>query len=458
MKRREFLTGAASLAGIAQAQAFGIGKLGAGEGHLGVLGTVSRRIPENNAILITGTSLAYGQASTGQGTDTGGLAGLINNTSGYIAHQIGYPGQNSTYCVDHWLTDGVSYRNWTTLFWIAANNVGQPSTVLADLARAIAALGHNRYLILLEYPSQISSSNGTFASYATLDDAIKAAYPSNYYDTRVNFATLAPGVPENAYVADGPNPGLHPNDTGFSRIFTLGGDAGTGLMAAIAALPAAPADTTPNAFSFTAATGVIPSATATSNTVQISGINTSTPISISGGEYQINGGSWVSTVGSIVNGNTVAVRGTASASLLTTTGPVLTIGGVSATFSITTANSNELVVNGGFDTDTIWAKTNTTISGGVGVFSAASFGNVRQTIAMTAGKTYRVTFTIASYTAGGFRARLFGSANTDGTNRTAAGTYTEDLVAPAAPTSFRIIGSTASDTGTIDNVSMVLLN
>lgn len=41
MKRREFLTGAASLAGIAQAQAFGIGKLGAGEGHLGVLGTAN---------------------------------------------------------------------------------------------------------------------------------------------------------------------------------------------------------------------------------------------------------------------------------------------------------------------------------------------------------------------------------------------------------------------------------
>lgn len=38
MLRREFLTGAATLAGLAQAQAFGIGKMGAGEGHLGVLG------------------------------------------------------------------------------------------------------------------------------------------------------------------------------------------------------------------------------------------------------------------------------------------------------------------------------------------------------------------------------------------------------------------------------------
>jgi hypothetical protein len=77
---------------------------------------------------------------------------------------------------------------------------------------------------------------------------------------------------------------------------------------------------------------------------------------------------------------------------------------------------------------------------------------------MTAGKTYRVRFTVASYTAGGVRIRLFGSANTDGTNRTAAGTYTEDLVAPASPTSFRVIGSTSSDTLTVDNVSMVLMN
>jgi hypothetical protein len=434
-----------------------LGAMGRGMGHLGSLGR-TRTYPENNAVLITGTSLAYGQASTGQGTDTGGLAGLINNTSGYIAHQIGYPGQNSTYCVDHWLTDGVSYRTWTTLFWIAANNVGQVSTVLADLARAVAALGHSRYLVLLEYPSQISTTNGTFATYGTLDDAIKAAYPNNYFDTRVNFATKAPGVPEDAYVADGPDPGLHPNDTGFSQIFTSGGDAGTGLIAAIAALPASPADTTPNAFSFTAATGVIPSTTSTSNTVEISGINTSTAISVSGGEYQVNGGSWVSTAGTIVNGDTVAVRGTASASLLTTTNVVLTIGGGSGSYSITTANSNELVSNGGFDTDTVWTKTNTTIAGGVGVFSAANFGNVRQTISMTAGKTYRVRFTVASYTAGGVRIRLFGSANTDGTNRTAAGTYTEDLVAPASPTSFRVIGSTSSDTLTVDNVSMVLMN
>jgi hypothetical protein len=41
MNRRELLTGAAVLAGVGHANAFGLGKLGLNEGHLGDLGSVS---------------------------------------------------------------------------------------------------------------------------------------------------------------------------------------------------------------------------------------------------------------------------------------------------------------------------------------------------------------------------------------------------------------------------------
>lgn len=51
-------------------------------------------------------------------------------------------------------------------------------------------------------------------------------------------------------------------------------------------------DTSPDAFTFTDQTGVALSQLINSNEITVSGINTDTPISVSGGYYSINGGSW----------------------------------------------------------------------------------------------------------------------------------------------------------------------
>src|SRR6185503_12999441 len=99
---------------------------------------------------------------------------------------------------------------------------------------------------------------------------------------------------------------------------------------------AAPADTTPDSFSFAAQTGVTRSATATSNTITVAGISTAATISVTGGEYSINGGAYTASAGTVSNGQTVTVRQTASGSYATTTSATLTIGGVAAAFSVTT--------------------------------------------------------------------------------------------------------------------------
>lgn len=96
-------------------------------------------------------------------------------------------------------------------------------------------------------------------------------------------------------------------------------------------------DTIPTAFSFTDQTNVSTSATITSAAITVSGINAATPISVSGGTYDINGsGSFTSSGGTVSNGNTVRARHTASASNSTATNTVVTIGGVSDTFTSTT--------------------------------------------------------------------------------------------------------------------------
>lgn len=98
-----------------------------------------------------------------------------------------------------------------------------------------------------------------------------------------------------------------------------------------------PGDTTPDAFSFTDVTGADVSTVYPSNAITVAGIDTPTDITIDGaGEYRINGGSWVASLGSVANGDQVEVRLTSSASYETPVSTTLTIGGVSDTFTVTT--------------------------------------------------------------------------------------------------------------------------
>lgn len=93
-------------------------------------------------------------------------------------------------------------------------------------------------------------------------------------------------------------------------------------------------DTTPDAFSFTDQSGVALSSTITSAPITVAGIDAASAITVTGGTYDINGsGIFVSTEGTVSNGDTVRARHTSSASYLTATNTVITIGGVSDTFT-----------------------------------------------------------------------------------------------------------------------------
>lgn len=104
------------------------------------------------------------------------------------------------------------------------------------------------------------------------------------------------------------------------------------------------ADSTPDAFAFTDVTGVTASTVSTSNTITITGINTSVTVSFStsGGsdhEYSKNGGAWTAVGNTTaVNNDTFAVRLTSNATALGTAAITLTAGGVSDTYTVTTAD------------------------------------------------------------------------------------------------------------------------
>jgi len=102
-------------------------------------------------------------------------------------------------------------------------------------------------------------------------------------------------------------------------------------------------DTTPDQFTFTDAGNVAPNSLQTSNIVTIGGINDAAPISVSGGEYSIGcAGTFMSTPGTVSNGQTLCVRHTSSNASNSSTDTTLAVGGVADTFSsITTTRLAE---------------------------------------------------------------------------------------------------------------------
>jgi hypothetical protein len=120
------------------------------------------------------------------------------------------------------------------------------------------------------------------------------------------------------------------SDTSTTTTIDIGGVSGsfTSTTAAI--------DATPDAFSFVAQTGVATGITVTSAPIIVSGINTATPIAIVGGSYSINGGAFTSQAGTVVAGDEVRAQRTAPTTASTSTETVVTIGGVSDTFTVTT--------------------------------------------------------------------------------------------------------------------------
>ena len=107
-------------------------------------------------------------------------------------------------------------------------------------------------------------------------------------------------------------------------------------------------DNIPDNFFFTTETNVALGSIVNSNAITVSGINTSTSISIQDGDYRINGGSYTSTSGTVSNNDTVEVRHTSGSSPNQTTTTTLTIGGVNSQFTSTTIVSNTTPSNFSF--------------------------------------------------------------------------------------------------------------
>lgn len=116
---------------------------------------------------------------------------------------------------------------------------------------------------------------------------------------------------------------------------TVGGVAATFAVTTTAAA----INSVPDPFVFTPISNVATNQSFKSNTITVSGINAPSPISIIGGSYSFGGssGQFTTAPGIVSNGQTVTVQLQSSSANLTTTSATVNIGGVSGTFSVTTA-------------------------------------------------------------------------------------------------------------------------
>ena len=122
--------------------------------------------------------------------------------------------------------------------------------------------------------------------------------------------------------------------TETSATVTIGGETGRFTVTTVAA------DTVPTVFSFAAQNNVALSTNIDSAGATITGINSPSAISISGGSYRIGSGAFTTSAGEVNNGEVVTVRVSASSLASTGTTATLTIGGISGYFTVTTAGAS----------------------------------------------------------------------------------------------------------------------
>ncbi|MGL6161659.1 hypothetical protein [Microbulbifer sp.] len=127
---------------------------------------------------------------------------------------------------------------------------------------------------------------------------------------------------------------------GIALITALTACGGGGGGSADVSTDEQPADTTPDVFSFAAQVDAALNTRVVSDSITVIGINTAAPISISNGEYAIDGGDFSAEAGTVNEGQTVQVRVTSANALSASTVAVLSIGGVNGEFLVTTRADN----------------------------------------------------------------------------------------------------------------------
>jgi hypothetical protein len=238
------------------------------------------------------------------------------------------------------------------------NNIGISSTPIDKTVASGSLLNDGYNWQGQTYYIKRSASNDLVPDQFTFTDTTGAFTNVFYQSNTITISGMTPGVNVTATVTGVPsqsiNGGAYFTNSSFTvqngytvrlrkkssvnysttsnMTLTIGGISDTWSVTTRAA-----PDTTPDQFTFNDDLSGVPlSSTRTSNTITISGINSAANVSVTGGTFSKNGGAYTSTATTCNNGDTFAVRHTASGSYSTDTSTTLTVDTVSDTFTTRT--------------------------------------------------------------------------------------------------------------------------
>ncbi len=129
---------------------------------------------------------------------------------------------------------------------------------------------------------------------------------------------------------------------------------------------------------FTPVTGAVPGSIQTSNAITVTGTTIPAPISVSNGnEYSINGGPFTSAPGTVQPGDQVTAQMIAPSTYNTTASAIVTIGGVTSTYTVTT--TAQQTSQAGFTAVTGAGVSSTQISNPITVTSITALASISVT-------------------------------------------------------------------------------
>lgn len=182
----------------------------------GYSGDIPTTLAPTNSVNCWGDSLTQGSGSAAWNDYPAALSKLKR----VPYYNGGVAGETAQQIVARMLLDLIHVRNGTVVLWMGRNNVtgsNPATTILAQLAIAVAALGHTRYVILtVTNASDEPSGSANFITIAAINAAIIAAYPNNYLDIRTVLATDPGSVIPAALRSDT----IHLNDAGYLVVAT----------------------------------------------------------------------------------------------------------------------------------------------------------------------------------------------------------------------------------------------
>lgn len=120
--------------------------------------------------------------------------------TGYYVFNGGVDGETSTQIKTRMLAASSRYGNMTVI-WAGRNNYTSSSTVQSDIAAMVAALGHDRYIVMSIINGNYSTEWSGTTNYNTilaLNSALSSTYGSHYIDVRSYLISLYnPALPQD---------------------------------------------------------------------------------------------------------------------------------------------------------------------------------------------------------------------------------------------------------------------